>query len=254
MIGLDAQNFHIFEGKEKQTIKYFSSEDSPVSIGIILDTSKSMGSKIEYARQAVIEFLKAANPQDEIFMITFSTRPELVADFTTSIEDIQSYLPFVNPKGTTALLDAIYLGITKLRQAQYGKKALLVISDGGDNHSRYTENEIKQFVREADTVIYAIGIYDREFRSYEELFGPVLLDHVSRETGGEMFIIDNPKDCVNIAAKIGVALRHQYLLGYRPAIPKYVGKWHKIKVKVSPPQGLPRVDVHAKQGYYAPTD
>jgi Ca-activated chloride channel family protein len=138
-----------------------------------------------------------------------------------------------------------------MRHAQYAKKALLVISDGGDNHSRYTESEIKRFVREADTLIYAIGIYDREFRSNEELFGPILLDQVSRETGGEMFTISNPKDSVNIAANIGIALHHQYLLAYHPENPKYDGKWHKIKVKVSRPEGVARVDIHAKQGYYA---
>jgi Ca-activated chloride channel family protein len=254
VVGLDAENFHVFEGKEKQTIRHFSSEDAPASIGIVLDTSGSMHDKIEYARQAVDEFLKNANPQDEIFLITFSGKPELVTDFTMSINDIQSSLVYARPKGTTALLDTIYLAINKMRQARYAKKALLVISDGGDNHSRYTESEIKRLVREADTIIYSIGIYDHDFRSTEELFGPILLDKVSRETGGEMFTIANPKDSVNIAAKIGAELRHQYLLAYRPETPKYDGKWHKIKVKVSPPVGMSRIDIHAKQGYYATAD
>jgi Ca-activated chloride channel family protein len=254
VIGLGAQDFKVFEGKERQPIKHCSSEDSPISLGIILDTSGSMRNKIEYAREAVMEFLKTANPQDEVFLITFSEKPEVVTDFTTSIENIQNDLVYAAPKGTTALLDAIYLGIKKMRQAQFARKALLVISDGGDNHSRYTLGEIRRTMREADTLIYSIGIYDREFASYEELVGPILLDTISTETGGEMFTINNPKDFANIAARIGIELRHQYLLAYRPLNPKYDGKWHKIKVKVTPQRRLARLDVHAKRGYYAPAE
>ncbi len=141
--GLDRNNFNLFEGKEQQEIKTFSSEDAPVSIGVIFDMSGSMSSKIDRAREAVVEFFKTANPQDEFFMITFSDKPEQIADFTSSVDDIQGRLLYTIPQGRTALLDAIYLGITKMRQAKYPKKALLIISDGGDNHSRYTEGEIQ---------------------------------------------------------------------------------------------------------------
>src|SRR6202167_858168 len=141
--GLDRDNFNLFEGKDRQEIKTFSSEDAPVSIGVIFDMSGSMSSKIERAREAVIQFFKTANPQDEFFMIAFSDKPEEISDFTSSVEDIQGRLMYTIPKGRTALLDAIYLGVTKMRQAKYPKKALLIISDGGDNHSRYTEGEIK---------------------------------------------------------------------------------------------------------------
>jgi len=158
--GLDRENFHLFEGKDQQEIKTFSSEDAPVSIGVIFDMSGSMSSKVERAREAVIEFFKTANPQDEFFMITFADKPEEIADFTSSVDDIQGRLIYTVPKGRTALLDAIYLGVSKMRQAKYPKKALLIISDGGDNHSRYTEGEIRSMVKEADILIYAIGIYD----------------------------------------------------------------------------------------------
>src|ERR1700686_2863411 len=145
--GLDRENFHLFEGKDQQEIKTFSSEDAPVSIGVIFDMSGSMSSKVERAREAVIEFFKTANPQDEFFMITFADKPEEIADFTSSVDDIQGRLIYTVPKGRTALLDAIYLGVSKMRQAKYPKKALLIISDGGDNHSRYTEGEIRSMVK-----------------------------------------------------------------------------------------------------------
>src|SRR5581483_597290 len=156
--GLDKENFQVFEGKEQQEVRNFSSEDAPVSLGVIFDMSGSMSSKIERAREAVIEFFKTANPQDEFFIVAFADKPEEVSDFTQSVDDLQGKLIFTVPKGRTALLDAIYLGISKMRQAKYPKKALLIISDGGDNHSRYTEGEIKSLVKEADVMIYSIGI------------------------------------------------------------------------------------------------
>ncbi len=202
--------------------------------------SGSMSSKIERAREAVIEFFKTANPQDEFFMITFADKPEEISDFTTSVEDIQGKLIYTVPKGRTALLDAIYLGVSKMRQAKYPKKALLIISDGGDNHSRYTEGEIKSMVKEADVLIYAIGIYDHYFPTEEERLGPALLSDVTELTGGRAFTIDNPNDLADVATKIGIELRNQYVLGYRPKNPGHDGKWRKIKVKLIPPKDCRR--------------
>ena len=210
--GLDKENFTLFEGKDRQDIRHFSSEDAPVSLGVIFDMSGSMSSKIERAREAVIEFFKAANPQDEFFMITFADKPEEISDFTQSIEDIQGKLVYTIPKGRTALLDAIYLGVSKMRQAKYPKKALLIISDGGDNHSRYTEGEIRSVVKEADLLIYAIGIYDRYMSTPEEQLGPALLSDLTELTGGRAFTIDNPNDLADVSTKIGIELRNQYVL------------------------------------------
>jgi Ca-activated chloride channel homolog len=252
--GLDKENFTVFEGKSQQEIRSFSSEDAPVSLGVIFDMSGSMASKIERAREAVIEFFKTANPQDEFFMITFADKPEEVTDFTSSIEDIQGKLVYTVPKGRTALLDAIYLGISKMRHAKYPKKAMLIISDGGDNHSRYTEGEIKSMVKEADVLIYAIGIYDHYFPTEEERLGPALLSDITELTGGRAFTIDNPNDLGDVATKIGIELRNQYVLGYRPTNPIKDGKWRKIKVKLLPPKGLPPLRVYAKTGYYAPAE
>ena len=249
--GLDKENFEVFEGKQRQEIRHFSSEDAPVSVGAIFDVSGSMAGKIDRAREAVLEFFKTANPQDEFFMIAFADKPEEVTDFTQSVEDIEGRLLYTVPKGRTALLDAIYLSLHKMSQARYEKKALLIISDGGDNHSRYTESEIKNLVKESDVQIYAIGLYDHYFPTEEERLGPQLLTDITELTGGRAFSVDNPNDLADVATKIGIELRNQYVLGYRPTKPANDGKWHKIRVKLVPPKGLPPLQVHAKTGYYA---
>jgi Ca-activated chloride channel homolog len=252
--GLEKENFQLYEGNSSQEIRSFSSEDAPVSLGVIFDSSGSMSSKMDRAKEAVIEFFKTANPQDEFFMITFSDEPEDVTDFTSSVDEIQNKLVFAVPQRRTALLDAIYMGVSKMRQAKYPKKALLIISDGGDNHSRYTENEIKSLVKEADVMIYAIGIYDRYASAVEERLGPQLLSDITELTGGRAFTIDNPNDLGDVATKIGVELRNQYVLGYRPTKVVRDGKWRKIKVKLLPPKGLPPLRVYARTGYYAPAE
>ncbi|HZW95348.1 MAG TPA: VWA domain-containing protein [Candidatus Eremiobacteraceae bacterium] len=252
--GLDKENFQLFEGNSKEDIKTFSSEDAPVSLGVIFDSSGSMSSKMDRAKDAVLEFFKTANPQDEFFMITFSDEPEVVSDFTSSVDEIQGKLVFMVPRRRTALLDAIYMGVSKMREAKYPKKALLIISDGGDNHSRYTEGEIKALVKEADVMVYAIGIYDRYFPTEEERLGPALLGEITELTGGRAFTVENPNDLADVATKIGVELRNQYVLGYRPSKVVRDGKWRKIKVKLLPPKGLPPLRVYARTGYYAPEE
>ena len=178
----------------------------------------------------------------------------MLVDFTSSVEDIQSKLVYAVPKGRTALLDAIYLGMDRMRRAHYERKALLIISDGGDNHSRYTEGEIKSMVREADVQIYGIGLFDLSFKTPEEREGPALLSDVTEVTGGRTFTISSPNELADVATKIGIELRNQYVLGYRPTNPARDGKWRKIKVKLNPPKGLPPLHVYAKTGYYAPTE
>jgi len=252
--GLDRENFQLYEGNASQEIRTFSAEDAPVSLGVIFDSSGSMSTKMDRAKEAVIEFFKTANPQDEFFMITFNDEPDEITDFTNSVDDIQNRLVFAVPRKRTALLDAIYMGISKMRHAKYPKKALLIISDGGDNHSRYTENEIKSLVKEADVMIYAIGIYDRYASATEERLGPQLLSDITELTGGRAFTIDNPNDLGDVATKIGVELRNQYVLGYRPSKVVRDGKWRKIKVKLLPPKGLPPLKVYARTGYYAPAE
>ena len=187
-------------------------------------------------------------------MITFSDEPEEVSDFTSSVDEIQNKLVFAVPRHRTALLDAIYMGVSKMRQAKYAKKALLIISDGGDNHSRYTENEIKLDGEGSG----CDGLCHRHLRPIclreEERLGPQLLSDITELTGGRAFTIDNPNDLGDVATKIGVELRNQYVLGYRPTKIQRDGKWRKIKVKLLPPKGLPPLRVYARTGYYAPAE
>jgi Ca-activated chloride channel family protein len=250
--GLEKENFVLLEQNIKQDIKHFSSEDAPLSLGVVFDLSTSMKNKIDKAKEAVVEFFKTANPQDEFFMVTFADRPELLHDFTSSIEDIQGKLVYAVPKGQTALLDAVYLAMNRMKAAKHAKRALLVISDGGDNHSRYTDNEIKRLVQESDVQIYAIGIFDPYRSTSEEIRGPYLLAELTDATGGRTFSINDVSELSDTAVKIGVELRNQYVLGYRPSNKVRDGKWRKLKVKLNAPKGLPILNVHARQGYYAP--
>jgi Ca-activated chloride channel family protein len=252
--GLGPANFQVFEGHKSQQIRHFSSEDSPVSLGIILDTSGSMKSKMLRAREAVAEFCRTANLEDEFFVITFADEPGELMDFTASADDIDSKLLYTLPKGRTSLLDAVYMGITKMRQARYPRRALLVISDGGDNHSRYTESEIRSVVREADVTIYSLGLYDRSFPTREEELGPELLSDLAQMTGGHAFTLDNVNDLPIAAKIIGVELRSQYVLAYRSSVNKKDGKWRKIHVKLCAIKGFPQLHIHAKAGYYAPSN
>jgi Ca-activated chloride channel family protein len=254
--GLRQENFLIFDSKRRQDIRYFCSQDAPVSLGIVLDVSGSMSSKIARAREAVMEFMNSANPQDEFFMVTFSDRPELISDFTQNPADIQSRLVNAIPKGRTSLLDAIYVALDKMKSAKYQRKALLVISDGGDNHSRYTRRDVESRIKEADVTLYGVGIYDRAFPTYEELLGPELLDKLSTITGGRAYTVDNPNDLSDVAKAIGTELRNQYVIGYLPSSVPRDGKWHKIKVKLNKPKKvkLPPLMVYARTGYYAPAE
>ncbi|MGH9493377.1 MAG: VWA domain-containing protein [Candidatus Sulfotelmatobacter sp.] len=251
VIGLDQENFQLFENKKLQQIRNFSSEDTPVSIGIIVDASGSMSYKLERAREAVAHFCDQANPQDEFLLITFSDVPRLATDFTGRAENIENDLLTTRSKGSTALLDAIYMGVEKLRHAKYARKALLVISDGGDNHSRYTEGEIKNAVRESDVTIYAVGTYDRYATTQEEALGPKLLTTLAELTGGQAFVLSNANDMPQVARTIGMQLRHQYVLAYTPQSAPRDGRWHKISVKLRLPKKFPFLHVDARLGYYA---
>ncbi|MGB8834410.1 MAG: VWA domain-containing protein [Candidatus Sulfotelmatobacter sp.] len=252
--GLQPDNFQIFENGKQEQIKHFSSEDAPVSLGIIVDISASMGDKIEAAREAVKELCDSANPQDEFFLVTFSDEPHLVHDFTDSPGEIEVNLAFAKPRGRTSLLDAIYLGTRKMREAKYGRKALVIISDGGDNHSRYTERDLKSVLKESDVAIYAIGLFDRYVATPEELLGPGLLSDIAETSGGRAFILEKLVEMPQLARRIGFELRTQYVLGYSPQSRPHDGKWHKIKIKLKLPKSLPYLQARAKTGYYASTE
>jgi Ca-activated chloride channel homolog len=249
--GLGKEHFEVEEDKRPQPIHTLSAEDAPVSLGVIFDMSGSMNDKMEKAREAVVEFLQAGNPADEFFVIGFSDKPELVSEFTTETGTVRSKLALTQAKGMTSMLDAVYLGLNEMKHARYQRKALLIISDGGDNHSRYSESEIKSVVKEADVQLFAIGLFDMTPRTEEERRGPVMLSELTDVTGGRTFTIDNPNQLPDVAAKIGIAIRNQYVIAYRSTTKPRDGKWHKIRVKLHPPKGLPPLHVQAKTGYYA---
>jgi Ca-activated chloride channel family protein len=252
--GLRAENFQLFEGKKPQEIRHFSSEDVPVSIGIVLDSSGSMRAKMSRVRNAVNQFCEAANPQDEFFMIQFSDVPRLATDFTSVPEDLEKELLYTQPQGRTALLDAIYMGLHKMKDAKYAKKAMLIISDGGDNHSLYMEKDVKAAAKESDVMIYSIGTFDRYVPTPEEMRGPALLSEIAEPTGGRAFNLENEMELPAVALHIGRELRTQYVLGYRPEQAPRDGKWHRIEVKLRLPKKLAFLRAHAKTGYYAPAE
>ncbi len=250
--GLEQEDFKVYENGGQQKIRTFANEDAPVSIGIIFDLSGSMTSKLMRARASILQFIKTANPEDEFFVVGFNDRPELIEDFTSSVDDIQSRLATVRSGHRTALLDAIYYSLMKMKDARHERRALLIVSDGGDNRSRYTEGEVRAQVREEDVELYSIGIFDTYAATPEERTGPTLLNELSEETGGRMYRVDDVSEMGDIAEKISTELRNQYVIGYTPKDLTRDGKWRKVKVKLDPPAGLPPLTVHARTGYYAP--
>jgi Ca-activated chloride channel family protein len=254
--GLEKEHFRLYEEKVEQEITQFSSEDAPISIGLVFDTSGSMGAKLQKSRQAAAEFFKTANPADEFFLVQFNDRPDLVVPFTTDTDKIQSALTFTQSKGRTALLDSVYLAMNEMKRAHNPRKALLIISDGGDNSSRYTETEIKNRVREADVQMFSIGIFESlggRGRTPEEAAGPGLLNELAEQTGGREYAIENVAELPDIAAKIGIELRNEYILGYTPKNRERDGKYRKVQVKLNQPRGLPPLKAYFRLGYYAPT-
>ena len=250
--GLEAPNFQVFDNNVGQIIKSFSTEDAPVTIGIVFDLSGSMQSKFVRARKALSEFLRTSNPQDEFFVVAFNDRPAVVVDYTSDVDDVEARMVMLHPENRTALIDAVYLSVNKLKQAKWDRKALLIISDGGDNRSRYNESELRRVVRESDVQIYSIGIFDTYASTQEEQQGPILLTDISELTGGRLFKVSDVGELGDIATRISAELRNQYVVGFRPSDLKKDGNWRKLKIRLVQPPGLPQLTVHFRQGYYAP--
>ena len=250
---LRASDFSVLDGKHPQQIRYFSLEDAPLSLAVVMDASRSMRNNLEQARSAAMEFFRYSNPRDEFAVVTFADRPRLVADFTDSPDDIQAALQPIEADGFTALWDAIYVGIAEMRKARYGKKALLVISDGGDNRSRYTQDEIKSVLKEADVQVYAVDIFERYPKTPEEKSGLLALDEVTSVTGGRVFLTHDADELHRAVKQISEELRTQYVLGYSLGQSARDGKWHKIKVTLNVPKSK-NLRIYAKKGYYGPLD
>jgi len=251
--GLEKTDFELYEDNSQQKIKSFATEDAPLSIGIVFDLSGSMQSKFVRARKALSEFLRTCNPQDEFFVVGFNDRPAVLVDYTSDVEDVEARMVMLKPEKRTALIDAMYLGVNKLKSSKYDRKALLVISDGGDNRSRYTDMQLRRMIRESEVQIYSIGIFDPYAPTEEEINGPVLLKEVSEMTGGRRFKVLDVNDLSDIARRISEELRNEYVIGYTPTNRKRDASWRKLKVRLIPPPGLPALEVHSREGYYAPS-
>jgi VWFA-related protein len=254
--GLEREHFKVFDDHVEQTVTHFAMDDEPVAVGLVFDISGSMGPKLRLSRMAAAAFFKTANPEDEFFLVEFNDTPKMVVPLTRDVEEIQNQLTFAQSKGRTALLDAIFLSLHEMKKSTKNKKALLIISDGGDNSSRYTEGEVKNLVRESDTLIYAIGVFEADStrgRTPEEAAGPGLLNDVAEQTGGRHFPA-SPSELPDIAAKIGIELRNRYVLGFSPTAQQRDGKYHHVQVKVVPPRGLPPLHAYWRLGYYAPVE
>lgn len=250
--GLERENFRVFEDKVEQKIAQFAMDDDPVAVGLVFDTSGSMGSKLQRSRMAAVQFFKTANAEDEFFLVEFDNSPRLEVPLTMDAGRIENQLTFSQSKGSTALLDAIYLALHEMKRSKKNKKALLIISDGGDNHSRYSAREVRNLVRESDVLIYSIGVFGGG-STPEESGGPGLLANISEQTGGRLFEA-NPVELPDIAQKIGVELRNRYVIGYSAQNQQHDGKYHRIQVVIVPPRGLRQLRAHWRTGYNAPVE
>jgi len=235
---LKPENFQLFEDKVEQKIQYFSTEVAPLSLGIVFDVSHSMEDKLELARAAAVRFLETGTPDDEYFLIEFSNQAEVAEDFTTDISRLRDQLSLKSAAGATALYDAVYLGLSKVKAGSNPKKALLLITDGEDNHSRYSRSNIREFLRESDVQIYVIDL------------GRALIGDLAEMTGGHSYH-GSLDDLEDICERIAQQLKSQYVLGYESTNTNKDGKYRKIRIKTTPPAGITKINVRAREGYYS---
>ena len=251
---LARDNFHIFEDGVEQTITHFSKDDAPVSIGLVFDTSGSMNAKMHKSAEAAARFFKTANSDDEFFLVEFNDRPKLTVPFTPDSDLIFRRISRTRPYGRTSLLDAIHLAMVQMKSAHNLRKALVILSDGGDNRSRFSASEVKNAMLESDVQLYAMGIFDLDDlhkHPIEEQNGPLLLGELAEQTGGQMFTVDNPDQLEPVSERISRELRNQYLLGYSPSDAERDGKFRRVKVQLNAPD-LPNLRTYFRHGYYAP--
>lgn len=248
--GLEAEHFRIFDNKEPQIITSFLMDESPVALGLVFDTSGSMGSVLPQARRAASLFLATANPGDQFLMVEFDSRPQVTVPLTEDLAHLRYELTFTRSRGSTALIDAVYMAMNEIKKSDRSRKALIVVSDGGDNNSRYTLGELRNLLQESQVLIYSVGVFGDS--AFQDPGGPGLLRRIAEETGGRLFTAGG--GLVDIADKISIDLRNRYVIGYRPTNAARDGKYHRVEVELKPPRGLPKLRAYWRRGYYAPTE
>jgi Ca-activated chloride channel family protein len=254
--GLRAENFRIFEDRVEQTIGTILTEEAPVSIGLLFDASGSMRGKMKKAAEAAASFFRTTNSEDEFFLIEFNDRARLMSRFTSDSEDVYQQIAHARPTGRTTLIDAIFLGVGQMKQARHLRKALVILSDGGDNWSRRSSREVRAALIESDVQVYAMGLFDSELtpkHSEEERNGPRLLDELTELTGGRHYPVPSLDELPEISARIGRELRSQYVLGYYSTNPEKDGKYRQVVVKLVAPNAR-ELHMNYRRGYYAPAD
>ncbi len=246
--GLEKEHFRIYEDRVLQTITHFSQESAPISVGLIFDVSSSMGYRKNFrlAKKDFLPFLESRNPDDEYFLVAFNRTVRLIEAFTEDSAEVQNGIAVQKSGGTTALYDAVYMALDQIKRGKNEKKALILITDGEDNSSRYSVNEVREFSKESGVQIYAIGL------TGPEGYGSGLLRQLVGVTGGRVFFPSGLNDLDYYIDLIHTELRNQYLLGYVPNNPARDGKWREITIKLDAPRGFPKLSIRAKKGYYAP--
>ena len=247
--GLGQSAFTVSDDNVPQVISFFSDEDAPASVGIIFDVSGSMsGDKIVRAGEALASFIETSHERDEFFLIDFNSNARLLLDKTRDGDAVLEKLTYVQPHGDTALYDAAYLGIEKVERGAHPKRAIILISDGEDNNSRYTFNDLRRRLQESDVIVYPIGI---GVNYLPRMDGKETLNKIASISGGKAFFPDSANEMSEALERIALELRHQYSIGYRPFNFAANGKWHRLKVKVQPASGSPRLFLRSREGYYA---
>jgi Ca-activated chloride channel family protein len=252
--GLRAADFTLLDDDRPQSLTYVSNVDEPISLAVVFDASSSMGARIEWERNAVKEIIESSNPQDDFGLIVIRDEPRIAFHFGDPVEQIQQTIDTIQPDGVTALWDGMYRAVQELQSSQYRRRAMIVISDGGDNHSRYTQAELNLLLKEADIQVYAIGMFDRNARRTEEKMGPLQLEELALVTGGRMFSVYDPQEFSRIVEQISRELRSQYVLGYYPSNRTRDGRWRKLKVHMARSVSGTKFHLYAKKGYYAPEE
>jgi Ca-activated chloride channel homolog len=253
---LNKSNFQLFEDNVEQTITHFAKDDAPLSIGLVFDASASMHNKLHKSSEAAAAFFKTANREDEFFLVEFNERPRLAIPFTFDSDQLYNHIVHTKTTGRTSLLDAIHMAILQMKKAANSRKAIVIVSDGGDNCSRFSVGQIRNALVESDVQVYAMGIFDildsPKKRPKEEVNGPGLLSELAELSGGRHYPIDDLNDLPQISERIGLELRNQYVLGYSPANLERDGKYRKIQLMLAPPAGMPTLRTQYRRGYYAP--